>query len=139
MKSFASPVFRVVGLFTSPSFSRGSKQADDAKYWRRERLRTCQKTCQKETSASRVLLLVFFLKDYNFDLNICLFQQKDELFKNIDLTLNGSASEGLVRVVCCGRDTGLSLRYVNETAVTFVWVEVRNSITGEYNLQITEG
>ena len=36
------------------SFSRGSKQTDYVKYKRRERLRACQKICQKETSASRV-------------------------------------------------------------------------------------
>lgn len=54
--------------------------------------------------------------------------EQNELFKNINLTLNGSAArrtEELVRVTCCGRDTGLSLRYVNETAVTFIWVEAR--------------
>ena len=46
-----------------------------------------------------------------------------------------------MRVTCCGRDTGLSLRYVNETAVTFIWVEARklqpldlSSITSEYGV-----
>ena len=55
-KSFASLVFHVVVLFT---FSY-SKQADYAKYKleRRERHRTCQKTCQKETSASRISKLL---------------------------------------------------------------------------------
>ena len=35
-------------------FVRGSKQADYAKYKRRKRLRTCWKTCQKESSSSTV-------------------------------------------------------------------------------------
>ena len=75
-------------------------------------------------------------------MKICFPLQKDELFKNIDLTLSGSPAwrtESLVRVTCCGRDTGLSLRYANETAVAFTWVEVRklqpvdwNSIASEY-------
>lgn len=74
-------------------------------------------------------------------MNICFSQQKDELFKNIDLTLTGSPAwrtESLVRVTCCGRDTGVSLRYVNETAVVLIWMDVRklqpvdwNSITSE--------
>ena len=61
--------------------------------------------------------------------------------KNIKLTLSGSPAwrtEDVVRVTCCGRDTSLSLRYVNETAVAFIWVEVRklqpvdwNSITSK--------
>ncbi|KAJ7387831.1 Tectonic-2 [Desmophyllum pertusum] len=54
--------------------------------------------------------------------------QKDELFKTIDLTLTGSPAwrtESLVRVTCCGQDTGLSLRYANESAVAFTWVELR--------------
>ena len=43
-----------------------------------------------------------------------------------------------MRVTCCGRDTSLSLRYVNETAVAIIWVEIRklqpvdwNSITSK--------
>ena len=43
-----------------------------------------------------------------------------------------------MRVSCCGRDTSLSLRYVNETAVAIIWVEIRkfqpvdwNSITSK--------
>jgi len=67
--------------------------------------------------------------------------QKDELFKNIDLTLSGSPAwrtESLVRVTCCGRDTGLSLRYANETAVAFTWVEVRKLQPVDWN-SITSG
>lgn len=54
--------------------------------------------------------------------------QKNEGFKIIKLILSGSPSqraESLVRLTCCGQSTGLSLRYANETAVAFVWVEVR--------------
>ena len=69
------------------------------------------------------------------------FLQTNELFKDIKLTLSGSPAwrtGDVVRVTCCGRDTSLSLRYVNETAVAFIWVEVRklqpvdwNSITSK--------
>lgn len=57
--------------------------------------------------------------------------------------LSGSPAwrtESLVRVTCCGQDTGLSLRYANESAVAFTWVELRklqpvdwSSITSKYN------
>ena len=30
----------------------------------------------------------------------------------------------LLRVVCCGQESGQSLRYVNESAVAFTWVEL---------------
>ena len=88
------------------------------------------------------------------NLNICLVlflgrqtsckkfivQQKDEVFKDIDLTLSGIPTQrdvSLLRLACCGQDTGLSARYVKETAEAFVWVDVRelqpvDSITGEY-------
>ena len=45
-----------------------------------------------------------------------------------------------MRVACCGQDTGLSLRYANESAVAFTWVELRklqpidwSSITSKYS------
>ena len=76
-------------------------------------------------------------------LEICFTRQKDELFQTISLTLSGSPAwrtQGLVRLSCCGQDTGLSLRYANESAVALTWVELRklqpvdwSSITSKYN------
>ena len=76
--------------------------------------------------------------------------QKDELFQTISLTLTLNKrpawrTQSLVRVTCCGQDTGLSLRYANKSAVAFIWVELRklqpvdlNSITSKYNNTETE-
>ena len=90
-------------------------------------------TIYKEyTEYSRRLTLYFFISRR---LIVCCHSknkfsvpQKGELFKKIDLTLSGSPAGrtgSLVRVVCCGKDTGVSLRYNNESAVVFVWVELR--------------
>ena len=88
----------------------------------------------------------------NFNISLVLFlarqtsckkiivQQKDEVFKDIGLTLSGiptQRSVSLLRLACCGQDTGLSLRYAKQTAEAFVLVDVRKlqpvgSITGEY-------
>lgn len=54
--------------------------------------------------------------------------QKDEVFKDIGLTLSGipiQRSVNLLRLACCGQDTGLSLRYAKQTAEAFVLVDVR--------------
>ena len=69
-----------------------------------------------------------------------IVQQKDEVFKDIGLTLSGiptQRSVNLLRLACCGQDTGLSLRYAKQTAEAFVLVDVRelqpvDSITGKY-------
>lgn len=54
--------------------------------------------------------------------------QKDEVFKDIGLTLSGIPTQrdvSLLRLACCGQDTGLSLRYAKQTAEAFVLVDVR--------------